>query len=81
MQALLAQRNRLVETKKKFSVPTAELVFIADKELSKKVEQSSKKIIKQIETQIIAVEAQLNELIANDEDLKQQYQFITSVQG
>jgi len=81
MQALLAQRNRLVETKKKFSVPTAELVFIADKELSKKVEQSSKTIIKQIETQIISIEAQLNELITNDEELKQQYQFITSVQG
>ena len=81
MQALLAQRNRLVETKKKLNVPTNELVFIADKDLSKQIERSSKKIVEQIEIQIINIEKQLNDLVENDPELKQQYGFITSVQG
>jgi len=81
MQALLAQRNRLVETKKKFNVPTNELVFVADKELSKQIERSSKKTIEQLDTQLTNIEELLNKLIENDIDLKRQYQFITSVQG
>lgn len=81
IQALLAQRNRLVETKKKFTVPTNELVFIADKKLSEQIKKSSKKIIEQLEIQIKNIEKELNQLIETDPELKQQYEFITSVQG
>ena len=81
VQALLAQRNRLIETKKKFSVSTNELTFIADKELYKTIKKSSEKMIKEIEIQIAVVEKELNMIIQEDVELKQQYAFITSVQG
>lgn len=81
MQALVAQRNRLVESKKRFKVPTAELVFIADKELSDKIKRSSQKIIKELEEQILKIENQIDTLIQTDTELKQQFDFIVSVQG
>lgn len=81
MQALLAQRNRLVETRKKFNVPTKELIFIATKELAQKIAKSSQKMIEEINVQIKHIENQLNELIDNDVELKQQYKYVTSVQG
>ena len=81
IQALLAQRNRLIETKVKFSVPTNELSFIADKELSKQLEKSSKVLIDQIKIQIVKIETALMDVIENDLELKEKYQFITSVQG
>ena len=81
MQALVAQRNRLVESKKRFKVPTAELVFIADKELSDKIKRSSQKIIKELEEQILKIENQIDTLIQTDAELKQQFDFIVSVQG
>ncbi len=81
MQALLAQRNRLIETRKKISVPASELALIADKELSKNILKSSQKMAEQINLQILNIEKLLNQLIDNDTELKQQYQYITSVQG
>jgi transposase len=81
IQALLAQRNRLVETKKKLSVPTSELSFVADKELLKKIKKSSEKVINEIEYQILSVEKELHSLIEEDAELKQKYEYITSVQG
>jgi transposase len=62
-------------------VPTNELIFMADKEIYQKIKKSSEKMIKEIEAQIVAVEKELNMLIEADDDLKQQYKFITSVQG
>lgn len=81
MQALLAQRNRLVKTRKKFNVPTNELILIATKELAQKIAKSSHKMIEEINIQIKYIENQLNELIDNDVELKQQYKYVTSVQG
>lgn len=81
MQALLAQRSRLVETRQKINIPANELVYIADKSLSQKIKQSSQTLVKEIEKQIKSLEKQLKELIENDPELKQQYRYITSVQG
>lgn len=81
IQSLLAQRNRLVEAKKKFSVPTQELVYMADKTLSKEIQKSSQRLIKEIEKQILHVEKQLDKLIDADDELYRQYQYLTSVQG
>jgi transposase len=81
MQALLAHRARLIETKTKFSVPMDELVFISDKELHKQIQRSSAQMIKEIQVQIKNIEEQLTKLVKNDQELNQQYQYITSVQG
>lgn len=81
LQALLAHRNRLIETKTKFSVPCGELYFVADKEISGYVQKTSLKIIKELETQIKGIENKLNELIEADNELNETYQYLTSVQG
>jgi transposase len=81
LQALNAQRNRLIQARSKFSVPTGELDFIADKALTKKVMVTSDKLIKSIDAQIKVVEQELENLISGDSQLKEKFDFITSVQG
>jgi len=81
LQTLLAQRNRLIKMKTKLSVPTNELAFIGDRELLGKIQQSSQKVIKELEKQIKEIELALNELTLNDSELKEKYDFMTSIQG
>jgi transposase len=81
IQALLAHRNRLIEMKTKISVPSGELHFVADKEISGYVQKASLKIIKELETQIKAIENKLNTLIEDDNELNETYGYLTSVQG
>lgn len=81
MQALLAHRNRLIETRTKFSVPAGELAFIADKQISGNIQKASLKMIKEIGAQIKNVENQLMCLIEEDKELKENYHYLTSVQG
>lgn len=81
IQALLAHRNRLIEMKTKISVPSGELRFVADKEISGYVQKASLKIIKELESQIKAIENQLNTLIEADNELNETYRYLTSVQG
>lgn len=81
MQALLAHRNRLVETKTKIGVPVGELAFIADKQTLDYVKKSSMKLVQELEKQIKLVESQLLFIVQQDKELKEKYHCITSVQG
>lgn len=81
IQALLAHRNRLVDTKTKFSVPSGELGFVADKEISGYVQKTSMKLIKELEAQIKEIETKINTLIYADQGLNEIYHHLTSVQG
>lgn len=81
MQALLAHRNRLIVTKSKFSVPSAELTLLADKHIRSQIQKASQKLIRTIEEQIKSVEEQLTNLIAQDTELKENFKYLTSVQG
>jgi transposase len=81
IQALLAHRNRLIETKTKFSVPSGELDFVADNEISGYVRKTSMKMIKELEVQIKSIESKLNLLIEADVELNETYRYLTSVQG
>jgi len=81
LQALLAYRNRLVATKSKFSVPSAELELLADKQIKEQIQNDSRRLVKTIETQIKSVEAQIIALVDQDQELKEKYQYLESVQG
>jgi transposase len=81
IQALVAQRNRLIETRTKLKVPANELIALGDKALYSEILKSSNATIKVIEKQIVLVEDQLNTLIQQDEELNEKFKYITSVQG
>ncbi len=81
IQALIAYRNRLINSKLKFKVPCKELEFLGEKVLVKEVKKSSQKIIKEIQKQIDVIENQLSEIIQNDKELSRNYKYVTSVQG
>lgn len=81
LQALLAHRNRLVATRSKFSVPSAEIKLLAGKTLSDQVKKDSQALIKVIKDQINRVESQIMALIDQDQDLKEKYNYLESVQG
>jgi len=81
LQALLAHRNRLVATKSKFSVPAAELNLLADKQIKNMIQNDSKKLIEAIEIRIKKIETLISEIIDQDVELKEKYQYLESVQG
>lgn len=81
LQALFAQRNRLIETIKRISVPAAELAFIAEKEIWKGIVQSNEKLISNIKKQVLEIEQRMMDLINGDSSLKIQFKHLTSVQG
>lgn len=81
LQALIAQRVRLVSIKTKLNVPADELSLISGDEFSKVLKASSKKVVVQIEKQILEIEGYINELIKTDDDMKRQYNLMTSVPG
>lgn len=81
LQALVAQRKRLVEIRTKLTVPVKELVLLGDKTISEQITKSAKKVVKDINVQITAIEKQIDSLIKSDEVLQEQFCYITSVQG
>lgn len=81
LQALFAQRNRLIETKKRITVPVGELAFISEKEIWKTVSSSTKKVVEELKHQIKNIENQITRLISADVELSEKYKYLTSVQG
>jgi len=81
IQALVAHRKRLIEAKTKLNVPANELSFLGDKDISHKVKKSSAKVILELEKQIKLIEDDIQKIINNDSQLKEIFQYMTSVQG
>jgi transposase len=81
IQALLAQRKRLVSIRTSLKAPVEELKAIGCNQVLKQLSKSNQLIIKQIDKQILEVEKQIMEIIENDTELSNKYRFITSVQG
>lgn len=81
LQALVAQRKRLVEMKSKISVPSNELKSFADKTLIKQIMKTSAEALKTIVSQVLVIEKQIEKLINEDPSLKEKYNQITSIQG
>lgn len=81
LQALVAQRNRLIETKRRLEVPCHELSFMTNKTFADKAKKSTQKLIKVLEEQVKEIEKDINGLISADPELYESYNYITSVQG
>lgn len=81
LQALIAFRKRLIDTKTKMSVAVKELSAVADNELKKQITQSTAKLVNELNQQLKKVETNINDLIKQDESLNELFIYITSVQG
>lgn len=81
LQALIAYRKRLVDTKTRMSVSLSELDLMGDKSIKQEIKKSTLKIVLGINKQIKEVEIKIGELIKNDAALDELYKYITSVQG
>jgi transposase len=81
LQALIAQRKRLVDTRTRCSVSLKELKQVADKDLFKDIETSNKELIENINQQIKNIEQSIGQLISSDKHLSDLFQRITTVQG
>jgi transposase len=80
LKNLSALRSRLLECKKKLSVPVAELNEF-DKEAGKIVGAHSKKLIRSLNNEQKRVDKSILDIIKSDETLNQLFNIITSVSG
>ena len=82
LKHLTALSNRLLKAKKLLKVPVNELIQCgADKKSGSLIKQLNNPILTQIEKQLGAVEAQIKQVIHQDERLLELEQIITSVDG
>jgi transposase len=80
LKQLLAYRERLVESRKSFQTPMKELKeFNAD--LSGKIIKETNSLLKTIDRKIEKVNAEMLELVKQDDTLNKQYRLITTVPG
>lgn len=80
LKLLLAHRERLLKAKMIFMAPEEEQEFLG-KEVSNEVVKDSNSLIRTLNSKITKVNAQMMELIAADEQLKNAYQLVSSVPG
>lgn len=78
---LACLRERLVETKKKLITPIKEFEEIGNNEMAKLLNKTIKNSIAALDKDLKNTEAQIIEIINEDDDLKQLYKLITSVVG
>ena len=76
---LLASRERLIEAKKMLSVPIQELQQVGLKQEAKYVEESCKGTLESIQKEILAIEKQLEDIIAQNKELEANYSSVCSV--
>lgn len=81
IQALLAHRKRLIETRKRFSVPAQELEFIDEEQMDEQMQDLNQRMVKEINAQVKSLEGRLKALIKSDTELDEQFKYLTSVQG
>lgn len=81
IKLMFALRSRIIDAKKLFKAPITEVKSMVEKENYKEVLSISNKIIKQLDSQLKAVEKELDLMIQEDECIYENFQYITSVQG
>lgn len=81
LKALLKCRERLVDTKKRLSVPLSEGREFDDHNWAKEHEQLVRPIISKTEKQIKEIERKIEQLINQDDQLKKNYELAASVTG
>ena len=78
---LASLRDRLVETKKKLITPIKEFEDVGDISMAKLLNKSIKSSLNAIEKDLNNLEANIVDIINQDDNLKQLYKLITSVVG
>jgi transposase len=81
LKLLVGQRKRLIKIRTIMKVPAKELKTLKDNFLSKSIETSSYKMVKQINNEIKVLERQIQETIKSCPDTKYKFGLITSVPG
>ena len=81
LKHLSALRERLVETRKRLLTPVEELSKAGNESMASILEKAMRKTMKGLDKDLEAIEAQMKDVIDNDDDLKRIYRLVTSVVG
>jgi transposase len=81
LKHLSALRERLVETRKRLLTPVEELFKVGNEVMAKVLEKAMRKTMKALDKDLETIEAQMKEVIDNDDDLRKMYELVTSVVG
>jgi transposase len=81
LKALLSSRERLINVKIQLEVPLQELIGYTDSDIVKALKVTNDPMIKYTQKQLNKIELQIDELIKEDQDIKKQYDYVTSVIG
>jgi transposase len=81
LQNLLSHRERLVKSRKMYTVAPKELSEFSGKEVSAFISEESKEIVELLDSKIKKAESEIESLIAQDEPLKKNFELARSVKG
>jgi len=81
LKVLLSSRDRLINIKMQLEVPLRELVGYIDADVVKALKVTNDPMIHYTQKQLSKIELQINELIKEDQVIKKQYEYVTSVTG
>lgn len=81
LKRLLSRRDLLIRHKVSFETSLKDQKSVTDAEIYEMMVKDNNRIIEEIKSQIIKIENHIEQLIASDEALKQNYDLVTSVKG
>lgn len=81
LQILLSERRFRINQRKQLSTKNKELMILKNQRLAKAIMKQNDKLIKELTTQIKAIEKQIQALVASDKELKALHQQLTSIPG
>jgi transposase len=81
MRQLMALRSRLIESKKRLTVPVEEFKQVGNEVMAKTLYKAIRKSIKALDDDLVGVEQQIQKLIDDDDHLRHLFQLATSVVG
>lgn len=79
--ALLSQRQRMMKARKQLATANSEQKLFIDKEIMRSLNGYTNRAVSVIDKQVKAIEKEILSLIKEDEQLKQMYNIMTSVNG
>jgi len=81
LKLLLSHRERLMKSKKMFEVPSTENELYLEKSLVAEMLKDSRSIVRTLKRKIKQADAQIHQLIQEDDELRKTFQLIVSVPG
>lgn len=81
LSALLSQRSRLIKAKRQLTTALNEQSLFLDKAIIRTLQHSTEKVVTVLKGQIKAIEAEIHQVIKEDENLQRLNKIITSIDG